>query len=156
MAAIERTHLTTCCKSSRILIWWPPPSRLTPAFFFLESFLPFLAFAADLLFLSCRLFSACSKDSACCPGLAGLSVISPSLSVKVRSPSSLPSPSFRDEEAPIVRRMLESSSSSDDIGGSSENGKRPSASSMSVMPSDQTSDLTVYSSPWMRSGCPRS
>ena len=36
---------------------------------------------------------------------------------------------------------------------SSEKGKRPSASSMSEIPSDQTSDLTVYGEPWIRSGC---
>ena len=36
---------------------------------------------------------------------------------------------------------------------SSEKGKRPSASSMSEIPSDQTSDLTVYCAPWIRSGC---
>lgn len=41
----------------------------------------------------------------------------------------------------------ESESSSD-----SEKGKRPSASSMSEMPSDQTSDFTVYCAPCMRSG----
>lgn len=36
---------------------------------------------------------------------------------------------------------------------SSENGNRPSASSMSEIPSDHTSDLTVYCAPWIRSGC---
>lgn len=41
------------------------------------------------------------------------------------------------------------SESSDD----SEKGNRPKASSISVMPRDQTSDLTVYWAPWIRSGC---
>ena len=36
---------------------------------------------------------------------------------------------------------------------SSENGNRPSASSIRETPSDQTSDLTVYCAPWIRSGC---
>jgi hypothetical protein len=33
-----------------------------------------------------------------------------------------------------------------------EKGNRPRASSMSEIPSDQTSDLTVYGAPWIRSG----
>lgn len=47
-----------------------------------------------------------------------------------------------------VPSRSESSSSSSD----SEKGKRPRASSISEMPRDQTSDLTVYWAPWIRSG----
>lgn len=37
-------------------------------------------------------------------------------------------------------------------GSSSEKGNLPVASSTSVMPRDQMSDLTEYSAPWIRSG----
>ena len=49
-----------------------------------------------------------------------------------------------------VPSKSESSSSSD---VDSENGKRPRASSIKEMPSDHTSDLTVYCAPCIRSGC---
>jgi hypothetical protein len=48
----------------------------------------------------------------------------------------------------VPSKSERSESSSDD----SAKGKRPSASSMSEMPKDQTSDLTVYWAPCMRSG----
>ena len=48
---------------------------------------------------------------------------------------------------------VDSKSDRSESSASSENGNRPSASSMSEIPRDQTSDLTVYCAPWMRSGC---
>jgi hypothetical protein len=53
------------------------------------------------------------------------------------------------ESVPSNSDRSESSSPDDE----SAKGKRPSASSMSEMPSDQTSDLTVYCAPCIRSGC---
>lgn len=83
-------------------------------------------------------------------GLAGLSVSSPmvpaSPPLKVDSPPSSSTPASDS-------RTNASSSSDDGVSSSDEKGKRPMASSTSEMPSDQTSDLTLYGSPEMRSGC---
>ncbi len=49
------------------------------------------------------------------------------------------------------RVLSNSESESSDV--DSENGKRPKASSISEIPSDHTSDLTVYCAPCIRSGC---
>jgi hypothetical protein len=49
----------------------------------------------------------------------------------------------------VPSRSERSESSEED----SEKGKRPRASSMREMPRDQTSDLTVYCAPCIRSGC---
>ena len=51
----------------------------------------------------------------------------------------------------VPSKSSKSDKSESDV-SSSENGKRPNASSISEIPRDQTSDLTVYCAPWIRSG----
>lgn len=51
--------------------------------------------------------------------------------------------------------VLSKSDRSESSDAESENGNRPKASSISDIPSDHTSDLTVYCAPCIRSGCKR-
>ena len=52
----------------------------------------------------------------------------------------------------LGERVPSKSEKSESSGSDSEKGKRPSASSINEIPSDQTSDLTVYWAPCIRSG----
>ena len=126
-----------------------------------------------------RRFSAASTDSDFLCGFTGDNVSSPSSPARSyalpfdpdpdpdptrlgRSPRLLPSISFPPKKIssfPLNSPALLSASLSEESSSSSsaeaENGNRPMASSTIVIPSDQTSDLTVYGSPEIRSGCTR-
>lgn len=144
--------LTMYCRSSRIDIWCPDPASETPATLFrladladdAEVFL-LLGLARAASRFAARRFSASWTLSLFFAGRTAESVSS-------ASSSSVMSPSSSSSWTP-VRVSWERSSSSERGASSDEKGKRPSASSTRVMPSDQTSDLTVYGSPEIRSGC---
>lgn len=139
--------LTMYCSNSRIDIWCPDPESETPVaaeagFRFAVPFpLVFRVLAPpppppgsidSRLAFRCR--SASMMLSRFLSGRTGDSVSSPNSSSRSSASS-----------AKERRASASSASSSPDEAGSSsaENGNRPIASSTSVIPSDQTSDLTV-------------